>query len=116
MKITIIMAEMKIIIDTESGSVETEKKTITPGQRETALKAIRIKPAKHCPVAKPNGAVSSKILEALSGRNVSPCGASVEQIKSMTGLTGKRTVANALYKLHKAGLVETVRRGMYVKL
>jgi len=115
MKITIIMAEMKIIIDTESGIVETEKKTITPAQREAALKTLRIKPAKHCPAAKPNGEVSNKILEALAGRNVSPCGASVEQIKAMTGLTGKRTVANALYKLHKAGLVESVRRGVYVK-
>lgn len=112
-KITIIMPEMKIIIDTDSGSVETEKKTISPAQRETALKTPRVKPAKHCDI--PSGPVATKILNALDGRNVSPCGASVDQIKSMTGLTGKRTVANALYKLNKAGLIKSVRRGMYVK-
>ncbi len=110
-------------IETDGGVAKASKRTKAkkspkaPAAKKAARKKkSAVKKSASVSKAQPSSAddgqtMLDNILKMISrSRN----GISVERLKKRTGLES-RQVSNALYKLTKKGLVETIARGVYVK-
>ena len=107
-------------IETDGGATKTLKRT--KAKKSTKAPAAK-KPARKKKAAAKKSAAESKDQSSSSDTMLdnifkmisrSRNGISVERLKKRTNL-GSRQVSNALYKLTKKGLVETITRGVYVK-